>query len=309
MLQARQSRQRVAWWFEFVLLLLWCVCFETLAESQDEHRLVLSVTVTDKDGKLVRGLHANDFEVRIDNIPQKIGEFREGTSSASVGISIDASGSTYTKKKAAQIMNGVDRFLELSDPANEYLVVGFNSQAFILQDWTADHSFVKRLDELVFKGQTALYDSLQVSIDKVSRGHYSKRVLILISDGQDSLSKYSFNQTRDLLRRSDVTLYCIYQNAGDASSLGREGQDILSELAGITGGKAFAVAPGDKLLALVEVFEFLATELQSQYHFVIDTELRDDKRNKWHRIKVQVVQSDSNGKRQSRVVRTREAFP
>ena len=121
-------------------------------------------------------------------------------------------------------------------------MIGFNSRAQLLVDKTRDGDAL--LDKLTFvqtRGNTALYDACYLGVDKVQRGTHPKRALLLISDGQDNNSRYTFNDLRRLLKESDVTLYGVGILSGSdaGSSMGMEGQGVLDELAGVSGGKAF----------------------------------------------------------------------
>src|ERR671931_985512 len=120
--------------------------------------------------------------------------------------------------------------------------MAFNSRAHLLMDRNRAGNAV--LDKLTFvqtKNNTALYDACYLGVEKVQRGAHPKRALLLISDGQDNDSRYTFNELRKLLKESDVTLYAIGILSGSdaGSAMGMEGQGILDELSGVSGGKAF----------------------------------------------------------------------
>ena len=82
----------------------------------------------------------------------------------------------------------------------------------------------------------------------MQRGAHPKRALLLISDGQDNNSRYTFGELRRLLKESDVVLYGIGILGGNdaGSALGMEGQSILDELANVSGGKASFPGPSWK---------------------------------------------------------------
>jgi Ca-activated chloride channel family protein len=145
------------------------------------------------------------------------------------------------------------------------------------------------LDKLMFvqtKNNTALYDACYLGVERVQRGTHQKRALLLISDGQDNNSRYTFNELRRVLKESDVVLYAIGILGGSdvGSSLGMEGQGTLDELAGVSGGKAFYPRSGAEM---DDIFEQIALELRHQYS--IGYKPRDFVTNgKWHKIKVSV---------------------
>jgi len=136
-------------------------------------------------------------------------------------------------------------------------------------------------------GNTALYDACYLGVEKVQRGGHPKRALLLISDGQDNNSRYTFNELRRLLKESDVVLYGIgILGGGDAgSSLGMEGQGILDELASVSGGKAFFPRSAAEM---DDIFEQIALELRHQYSIGYKpNNFSNDGR--WHKVKVKVT--------------------
>jgi Ca-activated chloride channel family protein len=167
-------------------------------------------------------------------------------------------------------------------------LIAFNSRAQLLLDKTRNGDAV--LDKLTFvqtKNNTALYDACYLGVEKVQRGAHPKRALLLISDGQDNNSRYTFNEVRRLLKESDVVLYAIGILSGSdaGSSLGMEGQGTLDELANVSGGKAFFPrSPAE----MDDIFEQIALELRHQYSigYKPNSFVND---GKWHKVKVKVT--------------------
>src|SRR5207244_4372355 len=178
-------------------------------------------------------------------------------------------------------------FIQTSHDRDEYFLIAFNSRAQLLLDRTRDGNAV--LGKLTFvqtHSNTALYDACYLGVERVQRGTHPKRALLLISDGQDNNSRYTFNELRRVLKESDVVLYAIGILGGSdaGSSLGMEGQSIMDERGGVSGGKAFYAHSGAEMN---DIFEQIALELRHQYsigykpkEFVSD--------GKWHKIKVTI---------------------
>ncbi|HAF24694.1 MAG TPA: hypothetical protein DCK93_17615, partial [Blastocatellia bacterium] len=203
--------------------------------------ITFTVTVTDTYGRYVSGLGKNAFTVLDEKKPQEITFFSDDDAPVSVGVLFDVSGS-MGGDKVKRARDALSKFIQTSHNSDEYFLIAFNQRAQLLLDKTRDGNAV--LDKLTFvqtKNNTALYDACYLGVEKVQRGTHPKRALLLISDGQDNNSRYTFNELRRLLKESDVTLYGIgILGGGDAgSSLGMEGQGILDELASVSGGKAF----------------------------------------------------------------------
>ena len=249
--------------------------------------ITFTVTVTDIYGRFVSGLGKNAFSIADDKTQQEITFFSDEDSPVSVGILFDVSGS-MGGDKVRRARDALSHFVQTSHDRDEYFLIGFNSRAQLLMDRTRDGNAV--LDKLTFvqtKNNTALYDACYLGVERVQRGTHPKRALLLISDGQDNNSRYTFNELRRVLKESDVVLYAVGILGGSdaGSSLGMEGQGIMDDQAGVSGGKAFYPRSAAEM---DDIFEQIALELRHQYsigyrppNFVSD--------GKWHRIKVKVA--------------------
>jgi Ca-activated chloride channel family protein len=249
--------------------------------------ITVTVTVTDQYGRYVSGLSKKAFTVLDNKEEQEITFFSDDDAPVSVGVIFDVSGS-MSGDKISRARQALSRFIDTSHNSDEYFLVGFNSRAQLLLDKTRDgDSVVDKLTFVQTKGQTALYDACYLGVEKVQRGVHPKRAILLISDGQDNNSRYTFSEVRRLLKESDVVVYAIGILGGNdpGSTEGMQGQGILDELASVSGGKAFFP---NTAAELDEIFERIALELRHQYsigykpnNFVND--------GKWHKIKVKVT--------------------
>ena len=248
--------------------------------------ITLTVTVTDSYGRYVSGLDKSAFTVFDDKDQQEIAFFSDEDAPVSVGIIFDVSGS-MGGDKIRHAREALSRFIDTSHDMDEYFLIGFNTRAQLLLDKTRNGNAI--IDKLTFvepRQNTALYDACYLGVEKVTRGTHAKRALLLISDGQDNESRYTFSDLRRLLKETDVVLYSIgIVSPNDATSnVGMQGQGILDELSAVSGGKAFFPSTDAEMN---EIFERIALELRHQYsigykpaNFVND--------GRWHRIKVKV---------------------
>jgi len=266
----------------FLLLSLFALSCVCSVQAQSPDSVVLNVTVTNGKGELSRGLSLDSFSITADNQPQKILSLSDQDVPASIGILIDDSGSQHVAPSdglslPGKIRPALERFLKVSNPANEYFVVTFNSKVQLVQDWTSDpQAIVQTLDSLKFKKDTAMFDAMALALDKVKTGGNSKHVLILITDGTDNASKKTFKEVRDSLKASDVVLYCVGANvsfelAGTVNYRLRPTDDAekLGELSVATGGRAFFTMNVSEPMASNRVFELIALELRAHYQLVI----------------------------------------
>ena len=249
--------------------------------------ITLTVTVTDTYGRYVSGLSQKAFTILDEKQPQEITFFSDDDSPVSVGVIFDVSGS-MSGDKIKNAREALSKFIQTSHNSDEYFLIAFNSRAQLLLDKTRDGNAV--LDKLTFvqtKNNTALYDACYLGVEKVQRGLHPKRALLLISDGQDNNSRYTFNELRRLLKESDVVLYAVGILGGSdpGSPLGMEGQGILDELANVSGGKAFFPRSP---VEMDDIFEQIALELRHQYSIGYKpNNFSND--GKWRKIKVKVT--------------------
>ncbi len=269
------------------------------AQTRDAGLTMMTVTLTDRRGNYVMGLTSDAFKVTDESrvVPVKL--FGVIDEPMSIGILVDTSSSMQQPeaKEVARpkpIGEAVVRFLELANTENEYFLMAFDESPRVLVDWNkAKELSNQKITMTEAKKMTALYDSCFAAIEKLKDAHRAKRALILFSDGLDSTSKRRYLELRRLLRGTDVVLYAIAPrisyNRSDilalfGSALNREGQEVLVELAQITGGAVFYPENKEQLNRVVDQ---IAIETRHQYRigFQAGTAGVADK---WHRIRVKV---------------------
>jgi len=246
--------------------------------------ITLNVTLTDIYGRYVTGLSKQAFTVLDDKVPQEITFFSDDDVPVSLGVIFDVSGS-MGRDKIQRARDALQHFIETSHAKDEYFLVGFNQRAQLLLDRTRDSdALLAKLTFVETKGSTALYDACYLGVEKVTRGAHQKRALLVISDGQDNSSRYTFSELRRMLKETDVLIYAVGIIGGGGGSLDMGGQAILDELASVSGGKAFF--PESKA-EMNEIFERIAIELRHQYSIGYKpANFTND--GKWHKVKVKV---------------------
>jgi len=264
--------------------------FAPAAAGKDEDgRITIStelvsftVTVTDKQGRHVDGLDRSAFAVYEDDVRQEISFFSDRDAPASIGVVLDVSAS-MRGEKIARAREALARFIRTSHPEDEYSLVSFNEFAEVLLDRTSDsEALLARFGRISPQGFTALYDGVALGLEALAHSRYSKRALIVISDGEDNRSRSTFNQVKRKLQESGVSVYTILIGPLLPHS---NGGAVMDELASASGGKSFF--PGDAE-AMSESFERIALELRRQYSLgYTPTNLAADGR--WHHLKVIVT--------------------
>jgi Ca-activated chloride channel family protein len=227
----------------------------------DAQEVVLNCTVLDNKGELVNDLSAADFKVFEDKTPQTVLSLQHQDTPVSIGLVIDNSGS-MSSKRAAVVSAALD-LVKASNPQDETFVINFSDQAYLDQDFTSDLGPLQNgLSHLSLSGGTALYDTVVTAADKMERSATRPRkVLIVISDGDDNSSKLTLEDT--VHRVQDMQGPIIYSIGllfgGDRS---RHARHDLQMLSNETGGIAFF--PGS-LKDIDAVAAEVARDIRNQY--------------------------------------------
>jgi Ca-activated chloride channel family protein len=177
-------------------------------------------------------------------------------------------------------------FFQTSRDGDEYFLITLqNGRAALALDRTQDSQAV--LNRLIFdrpRGTTAFYDACYLGVDKVTQGTHPKRALLVISDGQDNSSRFTFNELRRLVKESDVIIYAIGIEEETNGTLAYDGQSILDDIAAVSGGKAFFPQNSDEMN---DIFESIALELRHQYAIGYRPP-NLNANGKWHHLKVKL---------------------
>jgi len=244
-----------------------------------------NVTITDEYGRFVTGLQKSAFTVLDDKQPQEITFFSDEDAPVSIGIVLDLTGS-MSGVKVRRAKEALEHFFQTSLEGDEYFLITLqHGHANLALDRTRDSQAL--LDRLTFvqpRGTTAFYDACYLGVDKVTHGIYPKRALLVISDGQDNNSRYTFNELRRLVKESDVIIYAIGIEEERDGTLASDGQSILDDIAGVSGGKAFFPQSSAEM---DDIFESIALELRHQYAIGYRPP-NFDANGKWHHLKVKV---------------------
>jgi VWFA-related protein len=238
-------------------------------------RVRLPITVTDKKGQFVSGLTKEDFAILEDKIPQAIETFSDDlaqTTPLYIAVLMDTSPSTAGKLKFQQesAMNFIHTVVKLRK--DRVLFGTFDDQVTMLQDFT---DRLDLLDKAVYGvkkmgTQTALYDAVWQFCDEKMRSVPGRRVLLIVTDGEDTYSRANIRDAIDIAQRTETTIFAISTKAGfiatvpgvEAGQVSDKKDKDLQTLAEETGGVAFFT--GD-MLSLERSFTRISKELRAQY--------------------------------------------
>jgi Ca-activated chloride channel homolog len=222
--------------------------------------VTLHATVVDDKNRLVTDLTRGDFSVFEDGQPQKITSFRREDIPVAMGIVIDNSGSMREKRPAVNA--AAINFVKSSNPQDKVFIVNFNEDFFLDQDYTASVPKLKdALERIEARGGTALYDAVVASSDHLKKSNLlEKKVLLVVTDGEDNASRESLEQAiRRLQEENGPTVYTIGLLQEEHSKRARR---ALREMAEETGGMAFFP---QSLAEVDAITQQIAHDIRNQY--------------------------------------------
>ena len=230
----------------------------------DTRLVVLHTTVQDKRNHLVTDLPEESFRVYEDDVLQNLTLFRREDVPVSLGILVDNSGSMRDKRR--KVNAAAVSFVKASNPQDEVFIVNFNDEAFLDSPFTADlprlQDGLQRIDS---RGGTALYDAVSMSLDYMDEeAERDKRVLLVISDGEDNASRSTLENLVRRLQGSEqrAVIYAIgLLSEEDHRSAKRAGRAIR-HIVKATGGAAFFPASVDEVDSLTQQ---VARDIRNQY--------------------------------------------
>jgi len=242
-------------------------------ESLRTFEVRLPVTVTQKKA-LVTGLTRGDFAVFEDGVQQEVTFFTADKTNPPVyvGVLMDTSPSTagklaFSKEAAANFLQTV---IKLRKDKGAFMT--FDHQILLQQDFTDKMDLIQKAVDNVKKtgSQTALYDAVWQFTDEKLRGVPGRRVIVVITDGDDTFSRAELRDAIDIAQRTETTIFGISTKAGflgsvpgvEAGTVKDKGDKFLTQLCEETGGEAFFT--GD-MIALERAFKKISDELQGQY--------------------------------------------
>jgi VWFA-related protein len=237
--------------------------------------------VEGRGGRLVQGLSRDDFELTDDATPQKISNFSQDTNAAlSLGIAIDTSPSQgnllSTEQQAAKLFLG-----SVLQPADRAFVMNFDVDVKLLGDFTnASADLARAIDSAEINqtgrsvmsqgaarptGGTHLYDAVYLASNELLKERVGRKVLVLVTDGEDQGSKIDLQKSIESAERADVIVYSIVVSDPEFYSLmggTYHGDSSVRKLDLETGGRTI------RLKSVAEIgsaFDQIARELRAQY--------------------------------------------
>ena len=229
--------------------------------------VVLHISVLNDRSVFVPGLKEDNFKVLEDKVEQKLSVFKQEDVPVSFGLVVDNSGSMRDKRP--QVNAAAITFVKTSNPQDEGFVVNFNDDYYLdtEHDFTSDLNEMKTaLERIDARGSTALYDAVIGSLDHLKKGTRDKKVLLVVTDGEDNASRHSLENVVEQAQRADAVIYAIGVFSDDDIKHNhramKKARTALSELANATGGLAFFPENADDTEAICTQ---VAHDIRNQY--------------------------------------------
>ena len=232
----------------------------TFVIRKDVDEVLLHATVVDDKGHIVTNLDKSSFTVYEDGKPQTIVSFHHEDIPVAMGILIDNSGSM--REKRAKVNQAALNLVRSSNPQDEVFVVNFNDEYYLDQDFTNDLLKLKEaLEKIDAKGGTALYEALVASAQNFKNAKLERKVLFVVTDGEDNASRESLEQAvKQLQEENGPSVYAI-GILGDEEHP-RRAKKALEIIAQRTGGLAFFPKTLDEV---DEISRQVAHDIRNQY--------------------------------------------
>lgn len=240
--------------------------------EQEEVRIVLlPAVVTRNNGKLVRGLQADDFTLSEDTVPQEIRYFStEASQPISIAFLLDVSGSMRQVGKLDEAKAAIRVFVDALHPGDQFGLICFaDEQVAWITEFTSDReNFLRRLDVQRAYGQTALFDAVAAAPELVDSRIRGRKAIVLITDGNDNASRLNTFKATQLARKVNVPMYTIGFASLSAGFLPKGSVEpslrILERFSDETGGTLFTVRDPDDLKEAV-----LTVQHELRFSYVI----------------------------------------
>src|SRR5215469_6512868 len=229
----------------------------------DVNLVVLHTTVVDDRGNFVDGLTSDNFRVYEGKEEQKLSVFRREDIPVSMGLVIDNSGSMRDKRP--RVNEAALTLVQSSNPQDEAFVVNFNDDFYLDLDKDFTNSvpeLKEALERIDARGSTALYDAIIGSLDHLKKSNNEKKVLLIVTDGEDNTSRNSLEKTVKEIQKTDTVIYTIGLLGQENKKSAKAAKKALTEIAQASGGLSFFPENVDDVHAICQQ---VAGDIRHQY--------------------------------------------
>jgi Ca-activated chloride channel homolog len=228
----------------------------------DTRLVVLNVSVFDQNGKSFRDLPQSAFTVYENGEKQTVAVFRQEDVPISLGLTIDNSASMTDKRD--RVASAGLAMVKASNPRDEVFIINFNEKAVLAKEFTNNIKDLENaLRNLDANGETAMRDALLLGIEHLRHhAHRDKKVLVVVTDGDDNSSVETQAHLVETAQQNDVIVYAVGLLGAEEPESAARAKKQLTELTQQTGGHAwFPNDVGD----IGRIAPEIAREIRDQY--------------------------------------------
>ena len=224
--------------------------------------VVLHATAEDKEGHLMMELPKSAFQIFENGVRQEIKSFRREDVPVSLGLIIDSSASMTDKRD--RVAAAALALVQLSNPDDEVFIVNFADTPSLDVDFTNDAKELKKgLARVDSHGDTAMRDAIRTAIEHLKgRNKKDKKVLVVVTDGNDNSSLASLESVMRAAQQSEVLIYSVALLGDETPREAERAKRALDALAHATGGQVYY--PKD-VAEIDHIAPQIAHEIRNQY--------------------------------------------
>src|SRR2546421_1456257 len=268
----------------------------------DVNLVVLHTTVIDDRQRFADGLKPENFRVFEDKVEQKLSVFKREDVPVSMGLVIDNSGSMRDKRP--RVNEAAITLVQASNPQDEAFVVNFNDDFYLDldKDFTSSIPELKEaLESIDSRGSTAMRDAILGSLDHLKKASKDKKVLLVVTDGEDNASRNSLEKMIREIQKTDTVIYTIGLLGQENKKEAKRARKVLEQISAASGGLAYFPENVDDVH---NICEQVAHDIRNQYILAYyPTNTRRD--GTFRTIQVEVIPPRGRGKL---IARTRNGY-
>jgi VWFA-related protein len=231
--------------------------------TRDVNLVVLLTSVVDSHARFIPDLKQENFRVYEDRVEQKLSVFRREDIPITLGLVVDNSGSMREKRE--RVNSAAITFVKTSQRNDEVFVVNFNDEFYLDLDKDFSNDPVElreALERIDSRGSTALYDAVIGSLDHLKKGSRDKKILLIITDGEDNASRTTLEAAVQEAHKSDAAIYAIGLLSQESKREGKRARKALLALTTATGGMSFFP---ESVRDVEAICNQIANDIRNQY--------------------------------------------
>ncbi|NDQ57497.1 MAG: VWA domain-containing protein [Acidipila sp.] len=229
--------------------------------TRDVNLVVLLASVVDSHARFLPDLKQENFRVYEDRVEQKLSVFRREDIPITLGLVVDNSGSMRDKRE--RVNSAAITFVKTSQRNDEVFVVNFNDEFYLDLDKDFSNDPVElreALERIDSRGSTALYDAVIGSLDHLKKGTRDKKILLIVTDGEDNASRTTLEAAVQEAHKSDAAIYAI--GLLESKREGKRARKALLALTTATGGMSFFP---ESVKDVEAICNQIANDIRNQY--------------------------------------------